>query len=69
MLGELGAAADAQPAGSSPPPLSPGRGLVPRVFEHLFTRMALDEKRDREATGRDVKYVCKVSFLEVCVCV
>ena len=63
MMGDLPAAGGRGP--------SPNRGLIPRVFEHLFARIGLEESG--AATGqaaavsgpREVKFLCKVSFLEI----
>uniref|UniRef100_A0A7I4FAR1 Kinesin motor domain-containing protein n=1 Tax=Physcomitrium patens TaxID=3218 RepID=A0A7I4FAR1_PHYPA len=41
---------------------SESRGITPRVFEYLFSRI----KREEEArTNEHMKYVCKCSFLEI----
>ncbi|KAJ2801338.1 hypothetical protein H4R21_002826, partial [Coemansia helicoidea] len=37
------------------------RGLIPRCFEHLFTRIAEEEER----TGGLVKYLCRASYIEI----
>ena len=43
----------------SAPPTA--RGLIPRMFEHLFALIARDEKR----TGGARQYLCKASYLEI----
>ncbi|GLJ17029.1 hypothetical protein SUGI_0294640 [Cryptomeria japonica] len=42
--------------------LSANRGMTPRVFEHLFTRIHREEDTRRE---ENLKFVCKCSFLEI----
>ncbi|XP_057861101.1 kinesin-like protein KIN-12D isoform X2 [Cryptomeria japonica] len=40
--------------------LSEGRGLTPRIIEHLFARIQQDER-----INESLKYSCKCSFLEI----
>ncbi|KAH9330267.1 hypothetical protein KI387_002375 [Taxus chinensis] len=42
--------------------LSANRGMTPRVFEHLFTRIHKEEDARRQ---ENLKFVCKCSFLEI----
>ncbi|ONK63044.1 uncharacterized protein A4U43_C07F10830, partial [Asparagus officinalis] len=42
--------------------LSDDRGMTPRIFEFLFTRIREEEERQRE---EQLKYSCKCSFLEI----
>nr|GMC78383.1 kinesin-like protein KIN-12D [Ipomoea batatas] len=41
---------------------SPNRGMTPRIFEFLFTRIRAEEESRREER---LKYSCKCSFLEI----
>ncbi|CAK9213743.1 unnamed protein product [Sphagnum troendelagicum] len=41
---------------------SDDRGMTPRVFEHLFAKIHLDEEHRKH---ENLRYICKCSFLEI----
>lgn len=59
MLGDLGRGNDGTNR------LSPGCGLIPRVFEALFAAIAEREQMQRCTTAGTLRYSVKCSFLEI----
>ncbi|KAK3263260.1 hypothetical protein CYMTET_27925, partial [Cymbomonas tetramitiformis] len=41
------------------------RGIIPRVFEHLFTTIQQAQEESLARDGESAKFVCKCSFLEI----